>query len=93
LDEWLAQWRFRLQKEPDDIPARATAMRAVNPAFVPRNHRVEAMIKAAVEQDDFTLFEELLLLLSRPYDDRPDFVRYEDPPLEDERVLATFCGT
>ncbi len=93
LDEWLASWRFRLQHEPHDIAARAATMRAVNPAFIPRNHRVEAMIRAAVEKDDFTLFEEMLVVLSRPYDDQPDFVRYENPPLEEERVLATFCGT
>jgi uncharacterized protein YdiU (UPF0061 family) len=93
LDEWLAQWRFRLQHEPHDIAARSAAMNAVNPAFIPRNHRVEAMIRAAVDKDDFTLFEELLLVLSRPYDDQPDFLEYENPPLEEERVLATFCGT
>jgi uncharacterized protein YdiU (UPF0061 family) len=93
LGQWLAQWRFRLQHEPQDVRARAAAMRAVNPAFIPRNHRVEAMIRAAVENDDFTLFEELLLVVSRPYDDQPDSVRYENPPLEEERVLATFCGT
>jgi uncharacterized protein YdiU (UPF0061 family) len=93
LSEWTAEWRFRLQHEPHDIAARAAAMRAANPAFIPRNHRVEAMIKAAAEKDDFTLFEELLLVLSRPYDDQPGFVQYEDPPLEEERVLATFCGT
>jgi uncharacterized protein YdiU (UPF0061 family) len=91
--EWLAQWRLRLQHEPHDIAARAAAMSAVNPVFIPRNHRVEAMIRAAVESDDFTLFEDLLLALSRPYDDQPDFVEYENPPREEERVLATFCGT
>ncbi len=68
-------------------------MRSVNPAFIPRNHRVEAMIKAAVENENFTLFEELLVVLSRPFDDQPDFIEYQNPPTKEERVLATFCGT
>ena len=57
-------WR----EETRTRPARAAAMRAVNPAFIPRNHRVEAMIEAAVERSDFAPFEELLDVLSRPYD-------------------------
>ena len=48
-------------------------MRAVNPAFIPRNHRVEAVIEAAVNRDDFAPFEELLTVLSKPYDDQPAF--------------------
>ncbi len=68
-------------------------MRAVNPAYIPRNHRVEAMIKAAVEQQDFAPFEELLSVLLRPFEDQPEFARYAQPPAEEERVLATFCGT
>ena len=41
-------------------------MRSVNPAFIPRNHRVEAVIQAAVNRDDFAPFEELLTVLSSP---------------------------
>jgi uncharacterized protein YdiU (UPF0061 family) len=48
-------------------------MRAVNPAFIPRNHRVEAVIEAAVNRDDFAPFEELLTVLSKPYEDQPAF--------------------
>jgi uncharacterized protein YdiU (UPF0061 family) len=68
-------------------------MLATNPAFIPRNHRVEAMIQAAVDDADFGPFEELLQVLSRPFDDQPQFAHYQDPPTSDERVLATFCGT
>jgi uncharacterized protein YdiU (UPF0061 family) len=42
-------------------------MRAVNPAFIPRNHRVEAVIEAAVNRDDFAPFEELLTVLANPH--------------------------
>ena len=68
-------------------------MRGVNPAFIPRNHRVEALIDAAVQRDDFAPFEELLAVLSRPFEDQPGYEDYMQPPQEHERVLQTFCGT
>ena len=48
IDEWAARWRQRLAEEPQSAAERQAAMRAVNPAFIPRNHRVEAVIAAAV---------------------------------------------
>jgi uncharacterized protein YdiU (UPF0061 family) len=68
-------------------------MRAVNPRYIPRNHRIEAVIAAAVERDDFAPFEELLSVLSRPFDDQPERDEYATPPQPGERVLRTFCGT
>ncbi|RVA62321.1 hypothetical protein EN916_37100, partial [Mesorhizobium sp. M7A.F.Ca.CA.001.11.2.1] len=60
--------------------------------FIPRNHRIEAMIQAALG-GDFTPFEEILRVISRPFDEQPEMERYADPPRPDERVLKTFCGT
>jgi uncharacterized protein YdiU (UPF0061 family) len=92
-DGWAARWRARLAEEPCDADARRTAMDAVNPGFIPRNHQVEAMIQAAVERQDFGPFDTLMAVLSRPFDEQPGFERYAEPPLEHERVAATFCGT
>jgi uncharacterized protein YdiU (UPF0061 family) len=92
-DEWAARWRQRTGDEPHDPAARQAAMRKVNPAFIPRNHRVEAVIEAAVNRDDFAPFEELLAVLSQPYRDQPAFVRYTEAPEPDQRVTQTFCGT
>jgi uncharacterized protein YdiU (UPF0061 family) len=93
FDEWALRWRQRLADEPQDHATRQAAMRAVNPAFIPRNHRVEAVIDAAVARDDFAPFEELLSVLSKPYQDQPEFAGYADPPKPEQRVLQTFCGT
>jgi uncharacterized protein YdiU (UPF0061 family) len=93
FDKWAEQWRARLALEPKDEEGRARTMREVNPAFIPRNHRVEAMIRAAVDREDFAPFEELLALLSRPFEDQPHMAHYAEPPAEEERVRATFCGT
>ncbi|MBD0319526.1 MAG: YdiU family protein [Gemmatimonadetes bacterium] len=93
-DEWAARWRRRLEDEPMDPAARRAGMLAVNPAYIPRNHRVEAAIRAAVDRDDFAPFHELVEVLSRPFEDQgPDFALYEEPPAAHERVLRTFCGT
>ena len=91
-EEWASRWRQRLAVEPQSAAERRDAMRAVNPAFIPRNHRIEAVIAAAVN-DDYKPFEELLMVLSKPYEDQPEYAAYAEPPLPDERVLRTFCGT
>ncbi len=92
-DSWASRWRSRLAAERLDPNARAQAMRAVNPAFIPRNHRVEQALDVAIEYGDFSPFAELLTVLSRPYEDQADFADYANPPHANERVFRTFCGT
>ncbi len=92
-DAVLGIWRGLIAREPFHPAERQAAMEAVNPAYIPRNHRIEAVIKAATEDGNFAPFEELVTVLARPYDPQPEFAQYEKPPLEHERVLATFCGT
>jgi uncharacterized protein YdiU (UPF0061 family) len=93
FDSWASAWRRRLNEEPHSAQARAVAMRAVNPAFIPRNHLVAAALDAAVQRQDFQPFEELLDVVSRPYDDRPNLERYATPARPEECVRQTFCGT
>src|SRR6267142_122818 len=93
FDEWATRWRQRLAEEPQSAVERQAAMGAVNPAFIPRNHRVEAVISAAVNNDDYAPFEELLTVLSKPFEEQPEFAAYTEPPLPEQRVLQTFCGT
>jgi uncharacterized protein YdiU (UPF0061 family) len=94
FDEWAVCWRQRLALEPQDGAVRKAAMQSVNPAFIPRNHRVEAVIEAAVSDRDFTLFEELLRVLAKPYEDQPEFAAYADPaPVDFGASYRTFCGT
>ncbi|HMJ56858.1 MAG TPA: YdiU family protein [Polyangiaceae bacterium] len=91
--DWAEAWRRRLGKEDVTTEARASAMRLVNPAFIPRNHRIEEMIDAAVHRADFAPFETLVQVLGKPYDDQPDFAYLAEPPRPEERVRHTFCGT
>lgn len=92
LEGWLADWRARLSREAPDA-SRGAKMRAKNPAFIARNHRVEQAIAAAVGDGDFGPFERLLAVLETPFDEHNAFAEYRRPPAADERVLLTFCGT
>jgi len=92
-DQWAARWRARLARDPLDPRSRAAAMRQVNPAVVPRNHRIEQVIEAAVERQDFDPFVRLSEVLSQPYRLNEGFESYADAPLPAERVRQTFCGT
>ncbi|HEY0464309.1 MAG TPA: protein adenylyltransferase SelO family protein, partial [Polyangiaceae bacterium] len=86
------RWRRRLQLERVPPEARAAAMRLANPAFIPRNHRIEQAIAAGLS-GNFEPFETLVRVLARPYRDQPEFSHLAEPPLVNERVRATFCGT
>ncbi|MGO4714215.1 protein adenylyltransferase SelO [Bradyrhizobium sp. 2TAF24] len=88
LDAWLTRWRAQRGPGAPD----AAALRAINPAFIPRNHRIEAVIAAATAGDTAP-FEELATVLARPFDAQPQFAAYAEPPRPDQRVLQTFCGT
>jgi len=91
--QWSQGWRARLAREPQPGSEHAAFMRLVNPAVIPRNHRIEAAIVAAVERGDFTPFATLTTVLSRPYEDSDAGAAYTAAPLPEERVLQTFCGT
>ncbi len=93
FDAWATRWRERLEQEPMPEAERRDVMRTVNPAFIPRNHRVEAAIRAAVDEDDFAPFHELVTVLATPFEDQPSCAHFADPPVEEERVFQTFCGT
>ena len=72
---------------------RVELMHRANPAVIPRNHRIEQAINAAVEQEDFVPFENLLEVLSSPYEVQDGLREYMLPPKPEEHVLQTFCGT
>jgi len=92
LDEWLHEWRQFLARDPQPAAERAAGMRAANPAFIARNHRVQAALDAA-ERGDYGPFHTLHAILQRPYADQPAFAGHGEPPRPAERVLQTFCGT
>ena len=94
LAPWLAQWRGRVASAGGaDWAARAQGMQQANPCYIPRNHKVEAMIEAAVQEGDYIMFHEMEHLLATPYVEQPGMERYATPPRPDEVVPYTYCGT
>jgi serine/tyrosine/threonine adenylyltransferase len=89
-DVWSGHWRARLAREAVAPLVRAQAMRRANPVFIPRNHRVEEALSAAVEGGDYAPFEALLNILSRPFDDQPEFAAFAEPPPEGYGHYRTF---
>ncbi|MCE8017681.1 YdiU family protein [Halomonas sp. MCCC 1A17488] len=90
---WLEEWRQRLAQEPLPEGERTRRMRLANPAFIPRNHRVQQALTAAMDENDFGPFETLLEVVTHPFDDQPGREEYTRPAEPTERVFRTFCGT
>lgn len=93
LDLWLPRWTGRLANDARPPSTIAAEMRSVSPVIIPRNHQIEAAIKAAVSNDDFGRFHRLVVELANPFDDRPGIEELKAPPKPDEVVHQTFCGT
>ena len=93
IDAWLARWRQRLSSETMDDSERQQAMQTVNPVYIPRNHQIEAVIRAAEDHDDFDPFHALHAVLQEPFQYQQGKESYMLPPEPEEVVQQTFCGT
>ena len=91
--EWCLHWRARAAREKTTPEVQAQAMRRVNPAFIPRNHRVEAALKQAITSGDLSGLTTLSKVLATPYDDQPEHAEYAEPPPASFGPYRTFCGT
>jgi uncharacterized protein YdiU (UPF0061 family) len=92
IDSWLRDWRTFLAQDIQSFEERIAGMRAANPAYIPRNHRVQAALDAA-EAGDYRPFRTLLEVLQHPFEEQPQRSEYAEPPRLEERVQQTFCGT
>jgi len=93
IDGWLSNWRARLKAESVDQPTRQGLMVSVNPEYIPRNHQIEAAIRAAEDRGDLSVFHQLHSVLQEPFREQVGQDRYRLPPTPDEVVSKTFCGT
>jgi len=91
LSLWIKKWRERINE--NDPKLISNNMKQVNPLFIPRNHRVEEVIKEAYFNSDYSYMEKLLDILSRPYEQQQDSLEYCYPPEDKDQNYVTFCGT
>ena len=90
FQSWHTRWRARLGEE--DLDSSLALRKSVNPAVIPRNHKVEEALQAG-EEGDLEPFHDLLKALENPYEDGDHLTPYQAPPKPEEKVLQTFCGT
>ena len=91
FDVWARRWRKRLEQDGVSAETRAQAMDRVNPIYIPRNHKVEEALAAAVHQGNMKPFSELLAVLSHPFDEVAGNETYAEPVPDPS--YKTFCGT
>jgi uncharacterized protein YdiU (UPF0061 family) len=90
--QWHELWQARLARQQESKASSHQLMRNSNPALIPRNHRVEEALEAAV-QGDYRTMERLLDVLSRPYAHSPEQADFFTPPPSSTCPYQTFCGT
>ncbi|MEK3983647.1 YdiU family protein [Paenibacillus sp. FSL K6-3166] len=91
--KWQELWKARLSRQQQSKEVSIQLMRNSNPAIIPRNHRVEEALQAAVQQEDYSVMERLLKALSNPYAYSSEQDEYSALPKESARPYRTFCGT
>ncbi|KQX68952.1 protein adenylyltransferase SelO [Paenibacillus sp. Root444D2] len=91
--QWHEQWQERLGRQQETKDSSQQLMRSSNPAIIPRNHRVEEALEAAVKQGDYSVMERLLNVLSRPFAHSPEQADFSTLPLLSDHPYQTFCGT
>jgi uncharacterized protein YdiU (UPF0061 family) len=93
FDVWARRWRKRLEQDGIAAETGAQAMDRVNPIYIPRNHKVEEALAAAVDREDMMPFSKLLAVLSHPFDEVAGNEAYAAPAPVTDIPYQTFCGT
>ena len=91
--QWNEKWQTRLSRQEESKTSSLELMRNSNPAVIPRNHRVEEALEAAVKDGDYSVMERLLEALSNPYAHSPEQEKYCTLPAESTLPYRTYCGT
>ncbi|NIK76653.1 uncharacterized protein YdiU (UPF0061 family) [Paenibacillus castaneae] len=91
--QWHELWQSRLDRQQESRDSSHQLMRSSNPALIPRNHRVEEALDAAVKQGDYSVMKRLLHALSTPYAHSTEQADYTTLPALSSRPYQTFCGT
>lgn len=93
FEQWYKLWQARLGRQKESKASSHQLMRNANPALIPRNHRVEEALDAAVNNGDYSVMKRLLEVLSSPYAHTKEQADYSTLPAPSNRPYRTFCGT
>jgi uncharacterized protein YdiU (UPF0061 family) len=92
LDTWTAAYRARLNAERSVDAERRERMDRVNPKYVLRNYLAQKAITRA-QQGDFSEVDQLLAVLSRPFDEQPGHEAYAAAPPAWGKHLTVSCSS
>ena len=92
INEWLDSWKKILLQDKRNFVEIALEMKLVNPVYIPRNHQVQKTIEDAYN-NDFSKMNEIIEVVRKPFEELDKYSSYSEAPLEDQKVLRTFCGT
>ncbi len=93
FSKWYTKWKERLSRQDKKEGEVIKLMKSANPSVIPRNHRVEEAIEAAVKNDDSSVMANLLKVLSEPFKYSEDQDEYTKLPKPTNIPYRTFCGT
>ena len=93
FDAWAQRYAAALRHAGVPDAERRQAMHAVNPKYILRNHLAETAIRRAADQRDFSEVTRLHTLLTRPYDDQPEFDTYAAEPPDWARKIEVSCSS
>ena len=93
FNQWNELWQARLGRQQESKSSSQQLMENNNPALIPRNHRVEEALEAAVKLEDYSVMERLLEALSKPYEHSSGQGDYYTLPAASTCRYRTFCGT
>ncbi|WP_342551504.1 YdiU family protein [Paenibacillus sp. FSL R7-0652] len=91
--EWHSRWQARLGRQPESGDEVMQQMKQNNPAVIPRNDKVEEVLKRAEADGDYSLIQPLLAVLQSPYAYTPEQEAYAALPVSCDPSYKTFCGT
>jgi uncharacterized protein YdiU (UPF0061 family) len=93
FSNWLERYKSRLSRQQENSEESKELMKNSNPSIIPRNHRVEEALNAAVNNGDYSVMERLMEVLSKPYAYTDDQLEYTKLPKEKNTCYKTYCGT
>ncbi len=92
IESWIDDWKKALATDKKDLQLIVDQMKSVNPMYIPRNHQVQLVIDAAYN-NDFSKMAEMIEVIRRPFEEIDKNSSYAEPPLLEQRIKRTFCGT
>ncbi|MFC9556792.1 YdiU family protein [Rhodococcus sp. NPDC056960] len=93
IGPWLQRWRGAVAQQGRAAAQIADAMDRINPLYIPRNHQLDAALRAATD-GELAPFEKLLEVVTHPFDRRDEWSDYATPaPRLFNETFQTFCGT